>query len=149
MEKKRLCRERCKAGTFVFIFSSDIDFRIDFWKHVWQTIGPKMSPNNFMQWVPFSTFFGVPTLGHILIDLGFPFGTLWFPWVPFGILLAPFWFFWAPLWAHWGPFCTCWAVSWAVLGFIPGFWRRNPQKHKEIHSGHQISYKCSLANFLP
>ena len=107
-----------------------------------------------------TTFFGVPTLGRILVDFWLPFGT---PLVPFGLLLAsfgallaPFWTLLAPLWAlpapFWtlfGSFCTLWALSWGVLGNIPGFWRRNPQKRSEIDPGHQISYKFSLANCLP
>ena len=73
-----------------------------------------MAPKNYTRAPPKTTFFGVPTLGWILVDFGVPF---WHPfgllWAPFGALLGPCWSLWAsfwnllaPLWVLSGPFCT-------------------------------------------
>ena len=66
---------------------------------------------------PFSTFFGVPTLGRILIDFGLPFGTplvhLGSFWRPFGSMLEPLGSILdPPLWALPAPF---WTLFWIIL----------------------------------
>ena len=95
-------------------------------------------------------------LGSLLAPLWSTLGSFWHPFGsmlgpfgsilgPFGSTLRPFGSILDPFWAILHP----WPLSWTVLGYIPGFWRRNPQKHSEIDPGIQFLTNCRLQTVFP